>query len=509
MPRTTKKQQKGGNDDKFHYFPNKIYGSYDLKILHKQAISMHHNKIDLNLIADLNIDDERRRVDINSIYLDNEQAMLTKLQDLMKKYGIEKEINKEYFLKCTGWCWTAKLEHTLFIGEAKENSKSIPIFMNDSDDGYFYDIEGKQYYLFNPLKLGKSEILNKQVYLFDTYDNVIKEASEDRQEDLGQCATLITTNCNEGKQPDKVDLLNGLGLYDDQEDIKYMFERLRITDLQTKTIEECLLDYRILRSLNTDLSTYQEGGETKKIYHSNERFNFFDYELIHKSQTEWLSQFDNYPFKKCFLVGFTINSPEKIEILPIFLKPDGWYSDGWNNYYPTFETIQITQKILGKSNMLTSEKKNFFEKGKNIQADHSYLIGKIAYLFEPLASTNTVNNILYNQWSTGVLLTNFQSQITSLVLSGFIATATALTVGGLSITAFASSLWFGGGLLAWSMYKVAYGTGKTAASLAYGNLDTYEKTLVDGGRKTQKRKKNKTIRKKKQHKKRTLYRKKK
>lgn len=509
MPRTTRKIKGGEIVSKFHYFPNQLYGSYDLKIVHKQALSLHHNKLNISLIADLNIDDDRRKQDIASIYLDKEDLTIVKLSQILDKYKISKPLNKEYFLQCTGWCWSAKLENTLLVGEALISNITIPIFINDSDDGYFYDIDGNRYYLFTPLKTRKSPILNKEVYLFDTYNNVTQSGASDREEELSQSIASIKSDIDTGKQPDKEQIYNALGIYDDQQDIKYMFERLRITNLQTTTIEECLLDYRVLRALNTDLSTYTDEGKDKMFYHSTERFNFFDYELISKSQSQWLSQIDNYPFKKCFFIGFTLNSPEKNKILPIFLKPDGWYSDGWNNYYPNFETIVITPELLSDSNLSSSEKKDAFTKGKNIQLNHDYLIGKIAYLFEPLATTTSINNILYNQYFTGQLLENISSQVTSLAISGAVAAAFGFIAAGLSVSAFGTSLFAGGGLLGWALYKTGYSTGKAVATLSYGNLDTYQKTLVDGGRKTQKKKKNKTIKKKKQHKKKTLYRRKK
>ena len=509
MPRTTRKIKGGEIVSKFHYFPNQLYGSYDLKIVHKQALSLHHNKLNISLIADLNIDDDRRKQDIASIYLDKEDLTIVKLTQILDKYKINKPLNKEYFLQCTGWCWSAKLENTLLVGEALISNITIPIFLNDSDDGYFYDIDGNRYYLFTPLKTRTSPILNKEVYLFDTYNNVTQYGASDREEELSQSVACIKSDIDSGKQPDKEQIYNALGIYDDQQDIKYMFDRLRITNLQTTTIEECLLDYRTLRALNTDLSTYTDEGKDKMFYHSTERFNFFDYELISKSQSQWLSQIDNYPFKKCFFIGFTLNSPEKNKILPIFLKPDGWYSDGWNNYYPNFETIVITPELLSDSNLSSSEKKDAFTKGKNIQLNHDYLIGKIAYLFEPLATTTSINNILYNQYFTGQLLTNISNQVSSLAISGAVSSVSALTVGGLTLAAFGTYLFAGGGLLTWALYKAGYSTAKGISSLGYGNLDTYQKTLVDGGRKTQKKKKNKTIKKKKQHKKKTLYRRKK
>ena len=146
---------------------NNSYSSEQLGLIHKHSLSLHHNKMDLSLIADINLDTNK-----NSIYTDKRKDPKNHIKQLLQKYGI-KTFNKS----------DSSLRITILVGESiKKNNLVIPIFLNDDDTGYFYDIEGKRY--IPTFKKQISKILNKTVYLFSLPDEYENENIDQHSEEL-------------------------------------------------------------------------------------------------------------------------------------------------------------------------------------------------------------------------------------------------------------------------------------------------------------------------------------
>ena len=175
----TKKKIKGGSEEKlpeFVYDPNQNYGTKNLGIVMKQVWSLHHNKMDIQNIAKLNI---LTKGPITSIYPKSWKDFFAYF---IEKYNLNEGSNEEIkkilddangnFLKCPIF-WHCDENKVLFVGEYDkvegENVKSIPIFLNDDDRGFFYDMNGIQYYATHTQR--KSKILDgNTVYVFSTQE---------------------------------------------------------------------------------------------------------------------------------------------------------------------------------------------------------------------------------------------------------------------------------------------------------------------------------------------------
>ena len=332
---------------------NNSYSSEQLGLIHKHSLSLHHNKMDLSLIADINLDTNK-----NSIYTDKRKDPKNHIKQLLQKYGI-KTFNKS----------DSSLRVTILVGESIKNNLVIPIFLNDDDTGYFYDIEGKRY--IPTFKKQISKILNKTVYLFslpDEYEN----------ENIDQHSEEIAGNLQKGETVSNFQMLQTVGIDDHLQQYIYKFNRIHISKEQKETISTCFLDYKLLYNLNYDDSKDEKGNY---VYKSHQKFSFFSYDKIVKACSSWYSYTPNEQFKKCLLVGFTI--PYGGIRRAVYLKSNGFFSDGYADYFPTFETIQITQDIISKL---------FKENG---QTDLDFLVNKIAYEFS--YGTETAYNVVYNQ----------------------------------------------------------------------------------------------------------------
>ena len=395
-----KKYSGGNNDDKDatlidNFNIGKPYSSTELGLVYKHAISLHHNKMDLNIIANLNIfedEDENK----NSIYYPKKGWTPRRIKEhikknILKKYYTEDELTHfeidKSKLNAKGWIGGEFFRMNIFVGEGlvkiskpeseettstKDELSQVPIFMVDDDTGYFYDIHGTPF--IPTFEKGKSKSINKIVYLF------CKEGDYENK-NIDVHAGHIYTQLNDGKKIGIDTIMEASGINNDVAKIKYMFDRVRITKQQTDTIGVTFLDYNILYNLNND-TTKEEG---KYIYKPSERFNFFSYEKItavckklNIKDVLNMNGFQNEQYERCFLVGFTI--PYNGIRRPVYLKSNGYFSDGGADYFPTFETITIDKDMLKKISDDTWELE--------------FLQGKVAYEFS--WGPETIYNVYYN-----------------------------------------------------------------------------------------------------------------
>ena len=418
MPGKTIKNKKkysgGNNDDKDatlidNFDIGKPYSSTDLGLVYKHAISLHHNKMDLNIIANLNIFEDKK-----SIYYPkdtNKNAPEHIKTNILKKYYTEHElkyfeIDKSKLNATTGWFGGGQFfRMNIFVGEGlvkiskpepgtttlKEHKLSaVPIFMVDDDTGYFYDIHGTQF--IPTFEKGKSKNIDKIVYIFckkGDYEN----------KNIDVHAGHIYTQLNDGKMVGIDTIMEATGIDDDVAKIKYMFDRVRITKQQTDTIGVTFLDYNILYNLNND-TTKIDG---KYTYKPSERFNFFSYEKIEAVCKKLgikdvlnMNDFQNEQYERCFLVGFT--KPYNGIRRPVYLKSNGYFSDGYADYFPTFETITIDEDMLKKISDDTLELE--------------FLQGKVAYEFS--WGHETIYNVYYNN--------DFRNAIMNIYIFPFLST---------------------------------------------------------------------------------------
>lgn len=383
------KKNKGGSKvtlkpiDNFNIENN--YSSEELGLIHKHTMSLHHNKFDLSIIANLNLDGK------NTMYYTDRQKAEDGIKTILETYKIwdsykhkeNNKISKKYFLNCPNF-YHCSLTQTLFVGEGRNKKSKIergepeitPIFLNDDDRGYFYDINGHRY--IPTFKKRVSSIINKVVYIFE-----LKE--EYKNPHIDKHSQEIVDNLQNGEKISNVHLIKTVGIdnEDENKNIIYKFDRIRVTKEQKETISTTYLDYKIIHSLNNDDSLIKSSSnETIDQYKRNQKFNFFSYDKIKKGCSSWYSFTPNEQFKKCLLVGFS--QPYNGIRRAIYLKANGYFSDGYADYYPTFETIKINEKIIEK----------LFNK-KYKDDSMNFLIGKVAYTFS--YGSSTLWNYMYNQ----------------------------------------------------------------------------------------------------------------
>jgi hypothetical protein len=281
----------------------------------------------------------------------------------------------------------------------KDELSTVPIFMVDDNTGYFYDISGTRF--IPSFEKRKSSNIDKIVYLFykkGDYEN----------KNIDEHAGHIYTQMSNGKMVEINTIMDATGINNDVEKIKYMFDRVRITKQQTDTIGITFLDYNILYNLNNDTTKIDD----KYKYKPSERFNFFSYEKI-AAVFKKLNFVINDQYERCFLVGFT--KPYNDIRRPVYLKSNGYFSDGYVDHFPTFQTITIDEDML-----------------KNISDDTwelEFLNGKVAYEFS--WGHETFWNVYYNN--------EFRDAIMKIYVYPFLTTC-AFSVG-------FAALFSGGGVL--------------------------------------------------------------
>lgn len=403
MPgKTIKKKYSGGNnDDKDatlidNFDIGKPYSSTELGLVYKHAMSLHHNKMDLNIIANLNMFKDENK-DKNSIYYPKKgwtpRIIKEHITDnILYKYYTDDELTHfeidKSKLNAKGWYGDMFFRMNIFVGEGlvkiskpeseettstKDELSPVPIFMVDDDTGYFYDIHGTRF--IPSFEKRKSSKIDKIVYIF------CKEGDYENK-NIDEHAGHIYTQLNDGKMVGIDTIMKVSGINNDVAKIKYMFDRVRITKQQTDTIGVTFLDYNILYNLNNDTTTKEDG---KYIYKPSERFNFFSYEKIEAVCKKLgikdvlnMNGFQNEQYERCFLVGFTkhYNGIRR----PVYLKSNGYFSDGYSDYFPTFKTITIDGEMLKKISPDTWELE--------------FLNGKVAYEFS--WGHETFWNVYYN-----------------------------------------------------------------------------------------------------------------
>lgn len=408
-------KKKGGNpNEELIFYNHKNYGSIELGLNSKHAMSLHHNRLDLNIIANLNLKDRQK---FNSIYKNNKEESLAFFANILKKYKLysdnpDKKLELDQYLydqsgifgnrtfeehftpspagtfvKCPLF-WNCDINKFLIVGESltdPSNNIYTPIFLNDDDRGYFYDYNGIQYY--PTIQTHQSKILKKTVYLFNktTQDNL----------NILTIAPKVQAQYD-GSDSTKINPSEFAGVFDNyvhQHGFMYMFDRARMTDAQKECIHTHFLDYEVLYDLNCDKSTVKESSKvnryisdkhTNEAYRSGEQLNFFDINRVRQAISSWWpdnQDFNNIQYNRVYLVGFY---EKDNQFRPVFLRPNGWFSDGYYDYSPSYDTIVITKEMLQNSNMYDSDGEH-----------HGYLIGKKAYIFK--YGTDTAWHLLYNQ----------------------------------------------------------------------------------------------------------------
>ena len=131
-------------------------------------------------------------------------------------------------------------------------------------------------------------------------------------------------------------MLKSVGIDNHLQQYVYKFDRIHISKEQKET------KYYIYY-LNYDDSKDKTG---KSVYKTHQRFNYFSYEKIIKACSSWYSSTPNEQFKNCLLVGFTVTYSGIRRAA--YLKSNGFFSDGYADYFTTFETISITPYIISK-----------------------------------------------------------------------------------------------------------------------------------------------------------------
>ena len=368
----------------------KKFGTKELDVFHQHALALHHYKLDLSLIHTINFLD---------IIPNNPKKVKTYSKEyiiaILYKYGIS-----DYF-------WESKL---LFIGETTTDPIE-PIFMKEN--GHFYSYKNDEYYPNYQIEV--STVLNVPVYKF------VKEYNNPK------VPTLVDDLKDVQKENDKltpVDVIPFTGIYDNEKEMIYLFDRMRISSSQKEQIMINFLDYNVLYELNKDRTVVVETG--KSLFRSHQQLGFRDYKQIQNACYTWnKKEFNDEAFKYVLLAGFTAeyNGVRR----PVYLKSNGWFSDGYNDYSPTYESFIITKETLQKCGMLESTIKT---KDDVQTLDHSYLIGKKAYIFE--WGMGTMSSVVYNQWFRNQLMNIYLFQPAMNVLFASISLIAAMAIGGIA-----------------------------------------------------------------------------
>lgn len=492
------------------------YSSEELYLSTKHSMVFHHNKIDLKIIAKLNLElnDSLRK---ESIYFTNNDIAEAKIKEILKIYGYnEKQQNFTHniFLRCSFKC---NLKRTILVGEAYSNENSnipiVPIFINDDDSGYFYDIEGNRYLPTYEIKI--SNVLKCSVHVFmkkEYFNNksIIKHTKK------------IQENIKNGEQVSQEEILKYSGIRGQHEEQSlYRLNRIRITPQQKEAIATHLLNYSIIESLNYDetkIITHAESINNNKIlnsltevnkadwdynnlgnvkqyfqYHTRNKLNFFCLNKIKRLCRPWLHNLESAVFNKEFdtkfrrslFVGFSVSTTlsfleSNAQRRAIFLLADGTFSDGYYDYLPIYKTLTIN----------TSLKKNYgfdvdglikllnIGDGKSIiQYNYNWLENKQAYLFTYWPYS--LKSSLYNQYFRKTLYRNYIWQPLS--------TATSLSA------IMFSGLYIFGAASFWPFAVGIYAVSSIAQSLFFMNKLSKKSQSLDvdkvGGKKTKKHKK--------------------
>jgi len=437
-----------------------------------QVFSLYFNKINLKIIRDLNT----RNNEIKYI----EQIMT--LEEIMEKFNYTFPKEKLYYdIK----------EKFLFLGENIIDSNDYllkPIIMNSNGD--IKDYFGTEYILANK-KITKEKNGKKyKMFLFsNTFD---KKSIQKGQELIIESDKAKNTTINPREIVESI-------FNEDEEEAKYMFERIRCSGDQINQISLNHFNCHTLKKLNTD----------KNIPITRQQFGFQSLENIKIAARKTIGD----ESKHLLLVGYTkyiIDGSRK----PVYLKYNGWFSDTYADYWPNYKTIRITETLLSETY------------GKTWKDTHGYLLNLRAYEFN--WGNETISSINYNDWFTRNYIQKYFFKffimpllVTSIItgVPAIIALATNASTVGTAIssstigTAFSSSP-------AMVAYLTTLGISKGTYAATMGSVSnakvgtggktkrkTYKKRNIKSRRKTHKRTRFQTRKNRKNTKTRTLTRK--
>ena len=241
--------------------------------------------------------------------------------------------------------------------------------------------------------------------------------------------------------------------YENERSVIYKFERIRMTNSQRSKMVDDFLNFEIIKLLNMDITV-------KSFY---KQLNFMDYKKVKFAINVWNKDWDNNSedirFKNVFFVGFSKPDEKKFRKM-IFIKGNGWYSDGVYDYSPTYKTIRIDDSMvtsLQSTNKDAEEYNHFIQSLKN----------KIAYEFEEVNAIRKKTFLLElfkspaEQYNSQFLIAN------NARMYAFIGKYVNSTIA-LSSTAIISGLGMGAGLLGHIASKLIMST----ITLGIGNLST-------------------------------------
>ena len=431
-----------------------LFCTEDLGLTDYDSYKLHHYKINLNVLADLN-DYEKgnniyKKITNNQLFLGfYKKEIVDESNKDKKKYNIY-----DVFLDIENNNDTSILPFYYMEGNTK--------IKNNKDDAWKTGVRDT---LNNNLNWWKDNYKSTNIYPSDIvkYQGATeKYKSKDCYEFVTEykvknpkCFTYILCRLEKAKQEnieeEDLKINEYFPEYENERLIINQFERIRMTKSQRSKIVDDFLNFEIIKILNTDISV-------KSFY---KQLNFMDYKKVKCAINVWKKDWDNNSedirFKNVFFVGFSKPDEKKFRKM-IFIKGNGWYSDGVYDYSPTYKTIRIDKSIIDPLKNKDEDHYNKF-----IQS----LENKIAYEFEEVNAIRKKTFLLElfkspaEKYNSEFLIANnarMYAFIGKYVNSTVSLTSTTI-IGGIGLT---------GGLLGAVVSKIAM----SAISLGIGNFST-------------------------------------
>ena len=427
----------------------------DLGLTDYDCYKLHHYKINLNVLADLNhykkssniyknisnnqlflgfykkeivdeINKDKKKYNIYDVFLDIENNNDTNILPFYYMEGNTKIKNNKDDAWKTGVRDTVNNSN---LAWRKDNYKSTNIYPSD-----IVKYEG-----------ATEKYKSKDCYEFVTEYKVKNP----------ECFTYILCRLEKAKQEninfEDLKINEYFPEYENERSIINQFERIRMTKSQRSKIVDDFLNFEIIKILNTDISV-------KSFY---KQLNFMDYKKVKSAINVWKKDWDNNSqdirFKNVFFVGFSKPDEKKFRKM-IFIKGNGWYSDGVYDYSPTYKTIRIDKSIIDPLKNKDEDHYNKF-----IQS----LENKIAYEFEEVNAFWKKTILLeFNkssaEWYNSIFLIANNARMHAFIgkyVNSTVSLVSTAVIGGIGLT---------GGLLGAVVSKIAM----SAISLGIGNFST-------------------------------------
>lgn len=389
----------------------------DLGLTEYDCYKLHHYKINLNILADLN--------------------------DYEKSSNIYKNTsNNQLFLG--------------FYKDEKTKEKVYDVFLHSINDDnttpFYYMKDSNKIYKIYPSDIVKYEGTTEKYKSKDCYEFVTEYKVKNTES-----FTFILCRLEKAKQEnieeDDLDIHEYFPEYENERPVIYQFERIRMTNSQRSKIIDDFLNFEIIKLLNMDITV-------KSFY---KQLNFMDYKkvkfAINTWNKDWNNNSEDIRFKNVFFVGFSKPDEKKFRKM-IFIKGNGWYSDGVYDYSPTYNTIRIDESIITSLQNKNKDAENY---NNFIQS----LRNKIAYEFEEVNAIRKKTFLLElfkspaESYNSKFLVAN------NTRMYAFIGKYVNSTVA-LTSTAIISGIAGSAGLLHHVVSKLAWST----ISLGIGNLST-------------------------------------